>query len=76
MYSLSKTSVSVETAQQIVRHHLGSRHAICTFEELKDGFFNAAYQIEYDTRDQERWARGQLARELTKLDAQTTAGQS
>ncbi|MBN1934686.1 MAG: aminoglycoside phosphotransferase family protein [Anaerolineae bacterium] len=45
MYSLSKTPITIETAQTIVRHHLGSERAIRTFEELKDGFFNAAYQI-------------------------------
>lgn len=45
MYSLSKTPISVETARSIVRHHLGNGRAICAFEELKDGFFNAAYRI-------------------------------
>jgi aminoglycoside phosphotransferase (APT) family kinase protein len=43
--SLSKTSLSPEKAQAILDHHLGCERRIATFEELKEGFFNAAYHI-------------------------------
>ena len=48
MYSLSKTTVPVEAFQEIVRHHFGNGRALHSFEELTDGFFNAAYRIELD----------------------------
>lgn len=47
MQSLSKTPISLSTAQEIVRHQFGNR-TITTFEELKDGFFNASYKIGLD----------------------------
>jgi hypothetical protein len=43
--SLSKTSLSPETAQAIINHHLGCERKIASIEELKEGFFNAAYHI-------------------------------
>lgn len=45
MESLSKTIVSKETAQVIIVQQLGNAGKIATFEELKEGFFNAAYHI-------------------------------
>jgi aminoglycoside phosphotransferase (APT) family kinase protein len=46
MFNLSKTPVSRETAQSIVARHFGNSHKIAAFEELKEGFFNAAYRLE------------------------------
>jgi hypothetical protein len=46
MRSLSKTSVSAAQAQTIVRHVFGTGTAMCTFNELTDGYFNAAYQLD------------------------------
>jgi aminoglycoside phosphotransferase (APT) family kinase protein len=43
--SLSKTSLSPEKAQAILSHHLGRERKLATFEELKEGFFNAAYHL-------------------------------
>ena len=48
MQSLSKTPVSLSTAQKIVRRHFGPTRTMTTFEELKDGFFNASYKIVLD----------------------------
>jgi aminoglycoside phosphotransferase (APT) family kinase protein len=45
MHSLSKTAVSPDTAQAIVAAAFGSGSRVCAFEELKGGFFNAAYVI-------------------------------
>ncbi len=45
MRSLSKTIVSLDAAQAIVAATFGSHAAIRGFEELTDGFFNAAYAI-------------------------------
>jgi aminoglycoside phosphotransferase (APT) family kinase protein len=45
MHSLSKTAVSPEMAQAIVAATFGSGSRVRAFEELKDGFFNAAYAI-------------------------------
>lgn len=45
MQSRSKTPVSPGEAQQIVRRHLGMDCRIVSFEELKDGYFNASYKI-------------------------------
>ncbi len=45
MHSLSKTAVSPETAQAIVAAAFGSGSRVRAFEELKDGYFNAAYAI-------------------------------
>lgn len=48
MYSLTKIQLSAETAQAIVRQHFGSQRNLRTFQELKEGFFNAAALIELD----------------------------
>lgn len=45
MHSLSKTVVSPDTAQAIIAAAFGSGSRVRAFEELKDGFFNAAYAI-------------------------------
>ncbi len=44
MQSLSKTSLSYPVAQEIVHRQFG-KQTITTFEELKDGYFNASYKI-------------------------------
>jgi aminoglycoside phosphotransferase (APT) family kinase protein len=46
MQSLSKTPVSRQHAEQIVFRYFGSRILISSYNELKDGFFNAAYFLE------------------------------
>ncbi|MBN1580218.1 MAG: aminoglycoside phosphotransferase family protein [Anaerolineae bacterium] len=48
MYSLSKTTISSEAIQDIVRHHFGCERTIDSFEELTDGLFNAAFRVELD----------------------------
>jgi aminoglycoside phosphotransferase (APT) family kinase protein len=45
MYSLSKTPVTQQTAQDIVFACFGSDAGISSFSELVDGYFNAAYKI-------------------------------
>ena len=45
-HNISKTPVSQEAAQAILTSHLGSQAQIAAFEELKEGYFNAAYRIE------------------------------
>jgi hypothetical protein len=45
MHSLSKTIVSPDAAQAIIADTFGSANRIRSFEELKDGYFNAAYAI-------------------------------
>jgi aminoglycoside phosphotransferase (APT) family kinase protein len=45
MESISKTALSPENSQRIIRQHLGSERKIASMEELKDGYFNAAYHI-------------------------------
>jgi aminoglycoside phosphotransferase (APT) family kinase protein len=45
MHSLSKTVVSPDTAQAIIAAAFGSGSRVRAFEELKDGYFNAAYAI-------------------------------
>lgn len=46
MDSLSKTPLSAPDAQRIVLQQFGSARKISSFEELKEGFFNAAYRFE------------------------------
>jgi aminoglycoside phosphotransferase (APT) family kinase protein len=46
MFNLTKSLVSHETAQSIVTRHFGNSHKIAAFEELKEGYFNAAFRIE------------------------------
>jgi aminoglycoside phosphotransferase (APT) family kinase protein len=46
MYSFSKIQLTAEVAQAIVTQHFGSSHTLQSFEELKEGFFNAAARIE------------------------------
>lgn len=48
MYSLTKIQLSAETAQAIVRQHFGSQCNLLTFQELKEGYFNAAALLELD----------------------------
>ena len=45
MKSQSKTPVSFEAAEKVIAKHLGTSKKITTFEELKDGAFNAAYYL-------------------------------
>lgn len=45
MYSTSKRIVGVETARHMVIAALGAEAAIRHYRELRDGYFNAAYQI-------------------------------
>jgi len=45
MYSLSKTSVSPETAQELIACHFGADARLRSLDELADGFFNAAYKL-------------------------------
>ena len=45
MHSLSKTFISLNAAQAIVAATFGSGSRVRAFEELKEGFFNAAYAI-------------------------------
>jgi aminoglycoside phosphotransferase (APT) family kinase protein len=51
MFSLSKTPISLDTAQAIVRAHFGGSAQIAHFRELTDGYFNAAYRIELSGGD-------------------------
>lgn len=48
MQSVSKTHISQETAQELVRSSLGAGAQLRSFEELTDGFFNAAYALGLD----------------------------
>ena len=48
MYSLSKIPLSRELAQSIITHHFGSARKVTNFEELREGYFNAAARIELD----------------------------
>ena len=45
MQSVSKTYVSPAVAQAIVDAHLGEGLHLDAFEELKEGYFNAAYYL-------------------------------
>ena len=46
MKSLSKLPVSQEAAQALFNSYLGSAARICSYQELTEGFFNAAYRVE------------------------------
>jgi aminoglycoside phosphotransferase (APT) family kinase protein len=46
MDSLSKTFLSQETAELIVARHLGGGRKLARLEELKEGYFNAAYRLQ------------------------------
>jgi aminoglycoside phosphotransferase (APT) family kinase protein len=46
MNSLSKLPVSQESAQALFNRHMGSAARICSYQELTEGFFNAAYRVE------------------------------
>jgi aminoglycoside phosphotransferase (APT) family kinase protein len=46
MYSTSKRPVDVATAGRIVAAAFGPQVAIRAYDDLRDGYFNAAYQIE------------------------------
>lgn len=48
MYSLSKIPLSRELAQSIISHHFGSARKVAAFEELREGYFNAAARLELD----------------------------
>ncbi len=48
MYSLSKIPLNIEIAQSIVAHHFGSQRKVAEFEELHEGFFNAAARLTLD----------------------------
>ncbi len=45
MHSISKTTVARDDAERIIHAVFGERVAIRVFEELTDGYFNAAYTI-------------------------------
>jgi aminoglycoside phosphotransferase (APT) family kinase protein len=45
-YNISKTIVTPETAQAILASHMGNQTRIAAFEELKEGYFNAAYRVD------------------------------
>lgn len=46
MHSVSKRNIDVATAQQMVTAAFGVQAAIRRYDELRDGYFNAAYQID------------------------------
>jgi aminoglycoside phosphotransferase (APT) family kinase protein len=46
MQSLSKTHLTEETLHAIARRHLESPTGLRAFEEMTDGYFNAAYRLE------------------------------
>jgi aminoglycoside phosphotransferase (APT) family kinase protein len=46
MNSLSKLPVSQEAAQVLFKCHMGSATRISSYQELTEGFFNAAYRVE------------------------------
>jgi aminoglycoside phosphotransferase (APT) family kinase protein len=46
MQSTSKTALSAATLQTIVTHHFGGAAQLRAAEELKDGYFNAAYRLD------------------------------
>jgi aminoglycoside phosphotransferase (APT) family kinase protein len=48
MYSLSKIQLSADLAQAVVKKHFGTQRKLKTYEELKEGFFNAAALLELD----------------------------
>ncbi len=46
MYSTSKRYIDLDTARRIVAAAFGPQAAIRSYDDLRDGYFNAAYQIE------------------------------
>jgi len=48
MYSLSKIPLTHELAQSIIAHHFGSKRKVTLFEELREGYFNAAARLKLD----------------------------
>jgi aminoglycoside phosphotransferase (APT) family kinase protein len=46
MHSVSKRNIDVATARQIVTVAFGAHAAIRRYDDLRDGYFNAAYQID------------------------------
>jgi aminoglycoside phosphotransferase (APT) family kinase protein len=46
MNSVSKRNIDVATARQMVTAAFGAQAAIRRYDDLRDGYFNAAYQIE------------------------------
>jgi aminoglycoside phosphotransferase (APT) family kinase protein len=46
MFSSTKTPVSREAAQLIIRSHFGSSNQIDSYTELSEGFYNSAYAIQ------------------------------
>ena len=48
MDSFSKILLSASIARDIVRHHFGADRKLASFEELREGFFNAAALLELD----------------------------
>lgn len=46
MHSISKTAVSMSMVEEIIADAFGSQAEIHAFQELTDGYFNAAYLIE------------------------------
>ncbi len=45
MHSISKTRLAPDCAHQIVAAYFGSQAVLAGFEELTEGFFNAAYKL-------------------------------
>jgi aminoglycoside phosphotransferase (APT) family kinase protein len=52
MQSLSKTPVPFDSAQRIISQHFGRASKISSIDELKEGFFNAAYRIRLENGEQ------------------------
>ncbi len=48
MDSFSKIPLSADLAQSIITHHFGSGCRLSAFEELREGFFNAAARLELE----------------------------
>ena len=48
MNSISKTQLSPEIAQPIITNAFGSQRSLVAFQELKEGYFNAAALLELD----------------------------
>jgi len=48
MYSFSKIPLPDEAARAIVTKHFGSQRSLASFQELKEGYYNAAALLELD----------------------------
>jgi aminoglycoside phosphotransferase (APT) family kinase protein len=48
MNSISKIQLSAEIAQPIITSAFGAQHSLASFQELKEGYFNAAALLELD----------------------------